>query len=85
MSLKSQFQTRQHHTILKWFCLYSEPQTNFTFSPWSSNGLLAILTYRLELEPVLRIRIHIFWGLLDPDPDPLVRGMDPDPFIIKQK
>jgi hypothetical protein len=28
-------------------------------------------------------------GLLDPDPDPLVRGMDPDPgldsYIIKQK
>ncbi len=31
---------------------------------------------------VLRIRIHrihMFLGLLDPDPDPLVRGMDPDP------
>ncbi len=30
--------------------------------------------------PVLRIRIHrihMFLGL--PDPDPLVRGMDPDP------
>ncbi len=29
----------------------------------------------------------MFLGLLDPDPDPLVRGMDldPDPFIIKQK
>jgi hypothetical protein len=24
-------------------------------------------------------------GLQDPDPDPLVRGMDPDPSIIKQK
>ncbi len=24
-------------------------------------------------------------GLLDPDPDPLVRGIDPDPSIIKQK
>jgi hypothetical protein len=37
---------------------------------------------------VLRIRIrihriHMFLGLLDPDP--LVRGMDPDPSIIKQK
>jgi hypothetical protein len=36
--------------------------------------------------PVLRIRIririhriHMFLGLLDPDLDPLVRGMDPDP------
>ncbi len=32
---------------------------------------------------VLRIRIHMFLGL--PDPDPLVRGMDPDPSIIMQK
>ncbi len=34
--------------------------------------------------PVLRIRIHrihMFLGLLDPDPDPLVRGMDPDPAL----
>jgi hypothetical protein len=39
---------------------------------------------------VLRIRIRRmrnFLGLLDPDLDPLVRGMDPDPdpSIIKQK
>jgi len=26
----------------------------------------------------IRIRIHVFFGLLDPDLDPLVRGMDPD-------
>ncbi len=46
------------------------------------------------LRPVLWIRIHrihVFLDLLDPDPDPLVRGMDtdpapdPDPSIIKQK
>jgi hypothetical protein len=36
-------------------------------------------------------RIHMFLGLMDLDPDPLVRGMDPDPApdldssIIKQK
>ncbi len=40
------------------------------------------------LTAVLRIRIHVFLGLLDPDPDPLVRGMDPDPdldhYNIKQ-
>ncbi len=36
-------------------------------------------------------RIHVFFGLPDPDPDPLVRGMDqdpaldPDPSIIMQK
>jgi hypothetical protein len=29
---------------------------------------------------VLRIRIRRFLGL--PDPDPLVRGMDPDPFLF---
>ena len=39
-------------------------------------------------EPVLRIRIrihriHVFLGLLDPDP--LVSAMDPDPSIIMQK
>ena len=30
----------------------------------------------------------MFFGLMDPDPDPLVRGMDPDPApdhsVIKQ-
>ncbi len=39
-----------------------------------------------DVETVLRIRIrriHIFFGLLDPNP--FARGMDPDPFIIKQK
>ncbi len=36
-----------------------------------------------EKKTVLRIRIHMFLGL--PDPDPLVRGIDPDPSIIMQK
>jgi hypothetical protein len=46
---------------------------------------------RIVLQAVLRIqirfRIHMFLGLLDPGPDPLVRGMDPNPdlSIIKQK
>jgi hypothetical protein len=34
-------------------------------------------------QAVLRIRIHMFLGLLDPDP--LVRGMDPNLSIIKRK
>ena len=47
----------------------------------------------LKFTPVLRIRIrihriHMFLGLLDPDPDPLVRGMnpapDPDPSILSK-
>jgi hypothetical protein len=48
----------------------------------------------VEQAAVLQIQIHMFLGLLDPDPDPLVRGMDPesdhlapdpDPSITKQK
>jgi hypothetical protein len=46
----------------------------------------------LNFKPVFRIRIrihriHMFLGLKDPAPDPLVRGMDPapDPSIMKQK
>ncbi len=39
------------------------------------------------IKTMLWIRIHMFLGL--PDPDPLVRGMDPDPApdpsIIMQK
>jgi hypothetical protein len=31
------------------------------------------------LTAVLQIRSRMFLGLVDPDPDPLVRGMDPDP------
>jgi hypothetical protein len=40
---------------------------------------------KIALVPVFRIRIHMFLGL--PDPDPLVRGMDPDPdssFIMQK-
>ncbi len=40
------------------------------------------------LKSVLRIRIRriqMFLGLLDPGPDPLVRGADRDPYIMKQK
>ncbi len=46
------------------------------------------ISVRALLKPVLRIRIRrtrtvpMFLGLLDPDP--LVRGTDPDPSIIKQ-
>ncbi len=38
-------------------------------------------------QAVFRIRIHMFLGLMDPNPEPLVRGIDPDPdpSIINQK
>jgi hypothetical protein len=44
----------------------------------------------LLLNTMLRIwirihQIHMFLDLPDPDPDPLVRGMDPDPSFIMQK
>jgi hypothetical protein len=53
---------------------------------------LSILGTEMDYQAVLRIRIrihrfHVFLGLMDPDP--LVRGMDPDPdldpSIIKYK
>ncbi len=45
--------------------------------------------FRIRIR-ILRIhRIQMFLGHKDPDPDPLVRGMDPgmdpDPSVIKQK
>jgi hypothetical protein len=33
----------------------------------------------IHLNAVLKIRIRMFLGLQDPDPDPLVRGTDPAP------
>jgi hypothetical protein len=41
-------------------------------------------TSQQNKNPVLgnQIQIRMFLGLLDPDPDPLVRGTDPDPEII---
>ncbi len=57
--------------------------------PWVREGDITLLHTEDQVPvflPVLRIRIHrihMFLGLLDPDPDPLVRGMYPDPSIIK--
>ncbi len=49
----------------------------------------SVLTFQSCLKgffcSVLRIRIRMCLSLLDPDPDPLVRGMDPDPFITMLK
>jgi hypothetical protein len=42
---------------------------------------------RIQIQIQIRIhRIYMFLGLLDPDPDSLVRGMDldPEPFIISK-
>ena len=62
--------------------------------PWPCDDaryFLIVFQTFAQLGPVLRIRIririHMFLGLLDPDSDPSVRGMDPvlDPSITKQK
>jgi hypothetical protein len=64
------------------------------YSCWLLNLWLSLLIFLKWFAAVFRIRIHrihIFLGILYPDPDPLVRGMDPDkaldpdPSIIMQK
>ncbi len=49
----------------------------------SESCLQPVLRNRIRIMIWIR-RIHKFLGLLNPDQDPLVRGMDPDPSIIKQ-
>ncbi len=52
------------------------------------HSIFIIELHDANKKPMLRIRIHrihMFLGLLDPDPDPSVRGMNPDPSITKQK
>ncbi len=68
------------YSFLQW--LARSISINFCFLPTVGMGTVTS-------EPVLRIRIRIrricmFLGFLDQDPDPIVRGMDPDP-ITKQK
>jgi hypothetical protein len=62
----------------------------------TADANLTLTNLFTDLRAVFRIRIqirihriHMFLGLMDPDPVPLVRGMDPAPdpdsSIIKQK
>jgi hypothetical protein len=59
-------------------------ELGFAIKWWGGGGGVAYL-WNFEvpyLSSVLRIRIHrihMFLGL--PDPDPIVRGMDPDPAL----
>ncbi len=73
--------------IIFWYIVYTGTEILLTFFNW----LIVNLSQRnRDFKAVLRIRIHMFLGL--PDPDPLVRGMDldpdlapdPDPSIIMQ-
>jgi hypothetical protein len=57
----------------------------------AADANLTLANLFTDLRAVFRIqihRIHMVLGLMDLDPDPLVRGMDPDPdssIINKQK
>jgi hypothetical protein len=62
-----------------------DPDTNMIFlsgeCSFTARQGKHIPTMHFELGPVLRIRIrriHMLFGLPDPDPDPLFRGTDPD-------
>jgi hypothetical protein len=71
----------------------------FTLSPFSDlhRANLSLVFRNMAVssvaDPDPPYSYRMFLGLLDPDPDPLVRGMDPDPvpepnldpFITKQK
>ncbi len=59
---------------------------NHSFGSKSPQDGAAISVPDPDTDPP-RYRIHMFSGLPDPGPDPLVRGNDPDtdPSIIKQK
>ncbi len=64
----------------------TSPATTLNHSISSSSGsgggeeAVALHEFRAAFQAVFRIHsIHMFWGL--PDPDPLVRGMDPDPAL----
>jgi hypothetical protein len=52
---------------------------NFAAMNETLNFYFTVLPIRIWIH-----RIHMFLGLLDPDPDPSVRGMDPDPSSTKQ-
>jgi hypothetical protein len=62
------------------------PTSRKAFSPSERTIWVTIWPSRFR-NPVLRIKIRIILGLLDPDPDPFVRGTDTDPElpVIKQK
>ncbi len=64
-----------------WFVFTTPPQPNN-----KTDVFQAVLRIRIRIR-----RTRMFLGLLDPDPDLLVRGIDPDPasdpypYITKQK
>jgi hypothetical protein len=70
-------------------CFLGKFCANRVSIPWYRTRyiILSTISNLRVCKPVLRIRIHVFLGLLDLDldPDPLVRVVNPDASIIKQK
>ncbi len=67
---------------------------NISYPQIGGLAMISRPVLRIQIRIRIRIhRIHMFLGLLDPDPDPLVRclnqdpdpALDPDPSIIMQK
>jgi hypothetical protein len=57
----------------------NEVHYNMFRSSWDVRNLLEVFSREYTHKAVLRIRIHMFLGLLDPDP--VVGSMDPDPAL----
>ncbi len=75
----------------RWFNVYPDPAFCLIADLGLDPDLGLHCDFKSNFLTVLRIRIRIhriqvYFGLLDPDPNPLVRGMDPVPYhsIIKQ-
>jgi hypothetical protein len=66
--------------------LEPEPDLVYTFG-WNKVGEIQDKSVlRIWIRILIRIRrIYMFLDIPDPNPDPLVREMNPDPSIIKQK
>jgi hypothetical protein len=73
--------------VHKWYSSDADlgPAFHVDVSPYANFEEKKLEQPQILLQAVFRIRIHMFLGLADPDRDPLVRGMDPDPSISKQK
>jgi hypothetical protein len=54
-------------------------RVRFAFLSSFQPVLWILIQIRIRIHRIRIHRIHMFLGHLDPDPDPLVRGMDPAP------
>ncbi len=72
--------TRQNHVNNTCYSLKSSVRPDGTDNKLEEEENITLMTAWESYKAVFRIhRIHMFLVLLDPDPDPLVRCMNPDP------